>query len=82
MSQQLHWQKSSYSGENMDCVEIASDGHAVHIRESDEPSTVITTTKAKLAAWIQGAKASEFDHLTTTSGCSRAGPGATRHPHK
>ncbi|MCX4687262.1 DUF397 domain-containing protein [Kitasatospora purpeofusca] len=61
---QLNWQKSSYSGENMDCVEIASDGHAVHIRESDEPGAVITTTKAKFTAWLQGAKAGEFDHFT------------------
>ncbi|MEV6971874.1 DUF397 domain-containing protein [Kitasatospora sp. NPDC093806] len=61
---QLNWQKSSYSGENIDCVELASDGELVRIRESDAPAAVITTTKAKLAAWIQGAKAGEFDHLT------------------
>ncbi|MFB8239331.1 DUF397 domain-containing protein [Kitasatospora purpeofusca] len=61
---QLNWQKSTYSGENMDCIEIASDGHAVRIRESDEPSSVSTTTKANLAAWIRGTKVGEFDHLT------------------
>ncbi|MCX4754447.1 DUF397 domain-containing protein [Kitasatospora purpeofusca] len=61
---QLNWQKSTYSGENMDCIEIASDGHDVRIRESDEPSSVITTTKANLAAWIRGTKVGEFDHLT------------------
>ncbi|MEV7186027.1 hypothetical protein [Kitasatospora sp. NPDC093102] len=40
------------------------DGDLVHIRESDDPTTVITTTCTKLHAWIQGAKAGEFDHLT------------------
>ncbi|MFI9329531.1 DUF397 domain-containing protein [Kitasatospora sp. NPDC052868] len=60
---QLNWQKSSFSGERANCVEIATDGDLVHIRESDDPSNVVTTTKAKLDAWIRGAKAGEFDHF-------------------
>ncbi|MEK2488379.1 DUF397 domain-containing protein [Kitasatospora purpeofusca] len=64
MAQELHWRKSTFSGENTDCVEIASDGELVHIRESDDPNVIITTTRAKLTAWIQGAKAGEFDYLT------------------
>ncbi|MFC5663615.1 DUF397 domain-containing protein [Kitasatospora misakiensis] len=64
MSQQLNWQKSTFSGENTDCVEIASNGELVHIRESDDPAAIITTTKAKLTAWLQRTKAGEFDHLT------------------
>ncbi len=63
--EQLNWKKSTFSGENTDCVEIASDGELIHIRESDEPTVAITTTKAKLAAWLQGAKAGEFDHFTS-----------------
>ncbi|MFJ8433550.1 DUF397 domain-containing protein [Kitasatospora sp. NPDC094019] len=62
--EQLNWQKSTYSGENTDCVEIASDGELIHIRESDDPAIAITTTKAKLTTWLQAAKAGEFDHLT------------------
>ncbi|MFD4904467.1 DUF397 domain-containing protein [Kitasatospora purpeofusca] len=62
--EQLNWQKSTFSGENTDCVEIASDGEYVYIRESDDPAIAITTTKAKLSAWLQGAKAGEFDHFT------------------
>ncbi|MFC5663614.1 DUF397 domain-containing protein [Kitasatospora misakiensis] len=62
--EKLNWQKSSYSGDAADCVEIAADGSLIHIRESDDPAIAITTTKAKLAAWLQGAKAGEFDHLT------------------
>ncbi|MCX4754446.1 DUF397 domain-containing protein [Kitasatospora purpeofusca] len=64
MSQELHWQKSTFSGNQANCVEIASDGELIRIRESDDPAIAITTTKAKLAAWLQGAKAGEFDHLT------------------
>ncbi|MFE6866935.1 DUF397 domain-containing protein [Kitasatospora sp. NPDC057692] len=61
--EQFNWQKSTFSGDAAECVEIASDGELVHVRESDEPTTVITT-KAKLATWIRAAKAGEFDHLT------------------
>jgi hypothetical protein len=60
---QLNWQKSSFSGDKADCVEIASKGDLVYIRESDDPTTIVTTTRAKLNAWINGAKAGEFDHF-------------------
>ncbi|MFF2074759.1 DUF397 domain-containing protein [Kitasatospora sp. NPDC058162] len=62
--EQLNWQKSSFSGTNTNCLEIASDSDLVYLRESDDPTTVVTTTRAKLHAWINGAKAGEFDHFT------------------
>ncbi|MET8624795.1 DUF397 domain-containing protein [Kitasatospora sp. NPDC004669] len=61
---QLNWQKSSFSNDQANCVEIASAGELVYIRESDDPTTIVTTTRAKLNAWINGAKAGEFDHFT------------------
>ncbi|WP_030060053.1 MULTISPECIES: DUF397 domain-containing protein [Streptomyces] len=61
---QLSWQKSSFSTDQANCVEIASDGDRVHIRESDDPTTIVTTTRPKLDAWIRGAKAGEFDRFT------------------
>ncbi|MFG3056217.1 DUF397 domain-containing protein [Kitasatospora sp. NPDC048239] len=63
MPQDLTWQKSSFSGNQANCVEIATDGDVVYVRESDDPAKVVTTTKAKLDAWIRGAKAGEFDHF-------------------
>lgn len=33
------------------------------MRQSDNPTEVITTTPAKLAAFLAGAKAGEFDHF-------------------
>ncbi|MEV7187125.1 DUF397 domain-containing protein [Kitasatospora sp. NPDC093102] len=50
-------------GTNTNCLEIASDGELVYIRESDDPTTIVTTTRTKLHAWIRGAKAGEFDHF-------------------
>ncbi|WP_405000661.1 DUF397 domain-containing protein [Kitasatospora cathayae] len=44
-------------------IAVASDGDCIHLRESDDPTTVVSTTRAKLHAWINGAKAGEFDHF-------------------
>jgi hypothetical protein len=59
-----NWQKSSYSGSGSNCLYVATgaDG-TVHIRESDEPDVIVTTTSATLRALIQGIKAAEFDHF-------------------
>ncbi|MFJ5119265.1 DUF397 domain-containing protein [Kitasatospora sp. NPDC088548] len=64
--QQLNWQKPSYSNAEggSTCLELSTGaGDARHLRESDDPDTVITTNTAKLRAFVLGAKAGEFDHL-------------------
>ncbi|MFG2843074.1 DUF397 domain-containing protein [Kitasatospora sp. NPDC048296] len=64
---ELRWQKSSFSGSNEggNCVELAAGAEDVrHLRESDDPSVIVTTSTAKLRAFILGAKAGEFDHLS------------------
>ncbi|RGD61027.1 DUF397 domain-containing protein [Kitasatospora xanthocidica] len=62
----LVWQKASYSdAEGADnCLELAQgNGDLCHVRESDDPSIILTTTTTKLRAFLLGAKAGEFDHL-------------------
>ncbi|MER5770994.1 DUF397 domain-containing protein [Streptomyces sp. NPDC001985] len=63
MSAPIRWQKSSSGGGGENCVEIARHEGSILLRESDTPGTVITTDRAKLAAFIQGVKAGEFDHF-------------------
>jgi len=58
---EIQWRKSSYSQGNGNCIEIAGIGDGVLIRESDEPATVVKTSRAKWIAFIAGAKAGEFD---------------------
>lgn len=55
----VNWQKSSFSGGTTgnECVEIAADGGAIRLRESDAPATVVTTTPQALAALIRAVKA-------------------------
>ncbi|MFE9658753.1 DUF397 domain-containing protein [Streptomyces sp. NPDC005955] len=63
MSAVIRWQKSTYSNGDTQCVELASTANGILLRESDAPGTVVTTTPAKLRAFLLGVKAGEFDHL-------------------
>jgi Domain of unknown function (DUF397) len=59
------WQKSSFSGgEGANCVEVARAAPGVHLRESDDPGIVITTTPDRLAALIGAVKGGVLDDLT------------------
>ncbi|MCX4549273.1 DUF397 domain-containing protein [Streptomyces sp. NBC_01387] len=61
----IQWRKSSKSadadGDN--CLELAEQGGEILMRESDNPGVVIHTTRAKLRAFLGGAKEGEFDDL-------------------
>ncbi|OIJ95109.1 DUF397 domain-containing protein [Streptomyces sp. MUSC 14] len=59
----IQWRKSSYSEQSGNCIEVAVVDGQVLVRESDEPGVVVRTTRAKLAAFVAGAKAGEFDDL-------------------
>ncbi|MFD0396457.1 DUF397 domain-containing protein [Kitasatospora sp. NPDC127121] len=56
------WQKSSFSGSVENCVEVRTANGTVELRESDEGHLIIPTTPAHFAAFLQAAKAGEFDH--------------------
>jgi hypothetical protein len=64
-SHPLGWRKSSYSAEGA-CFEVAPlpDGN-IAIRNSNRPSLGVTIfTRHEMAAFLQGAKAGEFDDMT------------------
>ncbi|MCX4865239.1 DUF397 domain-containing protein [Streptomyces sp. NBC_00825] len=65
MTDAINWQKSSFSGadNNQSCIELAPVDGSIKIRESDDPDIVVTTSVAKLRAFVLGVKAGEFDHL-------------------
>lgn len=59
MTQQTVWQKSSYSGggDSSDCVELSAQRNGtVKLRESDAPSTELSTTPEGLAHLIRQVK--------------------------
>lgn len=57
------WRKSSFSFSNGNCVEIkVPDGSTVLVRDSkDQSGPVLQFTAAEWNAFVQGAKAGEFD---------------------
>ncbi|MEV5532387.1 DUF397 domain-containing protein [Streptomyces prunicolor] len=62
MSHALHWQKSTFSdgGEGNTCVELAATPTTLHLRESDNPGTELTTSTAPLTHLIRGLKSGLF----------------------
>jgi hypothetical protein len=62
----LKWRKSSYSGNNGACVEVAplNDGR-VAVRDSKDPQgPALFFTRTEFTAWLSGVRAGEFDDLT------------------
>jgi hypothetical protein len=55
MSHGINWQKSSFSsgGDAANCVEVAVTPQTLLLRESDEPGTVLETSRPQLAALIR-----------------------------
>jgi uncharacterized protein DUF397 len=62
----LHWIKSNASIANNACVELAVDGDFVLLRHSRQPDAKIRYTRAELAAFFEGVRNHEFDHLLET----------------
>jgi hypothetical protein len=59
MTAPLTWQKSTYSQEHGDCLELTAHGGAVLLRESDDPTVILTTTRTDLAHFIQFLKVAQ-----------------------
>lgn len=58
------WRKSTFSGAQGNCLEIAPTADGAAIRNSNRPEDgVILYTAAEIAAFLAGAKAGEFDDL-------------------
>jgi Domain of unknown function (DUF397) len=58
------WRKSTYSGEEGNCIELAATPTGVDVRDSkDSDGPVLHFTRAELAAFLAGCRAGEFDDL-------------------
>jgi hypothetical protein len=58
------WIKATRSGDRGDCVEMRCHAGGVEVRDSKDPhGPVLRFTPSEFAAWLDGAKKAEFDHL-------------------
>ncbi|WKK26624.1 DUF397 domain-containing protein [Streptomyces olivoreticuli] len=56
-----NWQKSSYSGDASNCLNIAAtDDSTLLLRESDNPTSILSPSAAKLGALISAVKGNRF----------------------
>ncbi|SHI03954.1 DUF397 domain-containing protein [Streptomyces sp. 3214.6] len=57
------WQKSSFSGggDGNNCLELASTPTTLHLRESDTPTTVLTTTPTTVAHLLAGIRSDSLE---------------------
>jgi hypothetical protein len=57
------WRMSSFT-DGMNCVEVATIGDAVALRDSKDPAgPVLHFTRGEMLAFLRGAKAGEFDDM-------------------
>ncbi|MBB0231866.1 DUF397 domain-containing protein [Streptomyces calidiresistens] len=62
----LDWVRAEVEdGSDEHCFEVALDGGWVHIRQTDDPAAIVTTTRSKWDAFVLGVRNNEFDHFVT-----------------
>ncbi|MDX3068739.1 MULTISPECIES: DUF397 domain-containing protein [Streptomyces] len=62
-------------------IEIAyGAGELVHLRETGDPGTIVTTTRTKWDAFTRGVRAGEFDHFTEPDATPGPAPGDALRP--
>jgi hypothetical protein len=59
----IKWTKARSSVGANACVELASSGEMIALRDSKNPVVRLHFTRAEISAFLQGAKDGEFDHL-------------------
>lgn len=58
------WIKASASDSGGQCVEMRRFGGMVEVRDSKDPQGAVLRFRAdEFAAWLDGARSGEFDHL-------------------
>ncbi|MFD0639028.1 DUF397 domain-containing protein [Catenulispora yoronensis] len=65
MTDGLQWRKAAASNGTGACVELASpEAGVILLRDSKDPQgAVLTFTRTEIAAFLDGAKAGEFDEF-------------------
>ena len=58
------WRKSSYSGTQGECVEVAGAGDSLAVRNSNHPDAgTIVLAAGAASSWVRAIRAGEYDDL-------------------
>ena len=57
----VEWQRSTYTANSNNCIEVRTVDGLVELRESDDGDIIVRTTPIKFAKFLQGIRAGEFD---------------------
>ncbi|HET9657645.1 MAG TPA: DUF397 domain-containing protein [Kineosporiaceae bacterium] len=61
---EVGWIKAAASAQGGNCVQMRRHHHGIEVRDSKDPGgPILHFTDAEFAAWVDGAKKAEFDHL-------------------
>ncbi|MDV9169465.1 DUF397 domain-containing protein [Streptomyces sp. W16] len=61
------WQKSSYSGEAANCVNVAAmPDDTLHLRESDDPDRILAVNREGLSALLTAVKSDRLSAIALT----------------
>ncbi|MFF0289607.1 DUF397 domain-containing protein [Streptomyces sp. NPDC005262] len=74
---ELTWVRAAPEGEEGSgpWIELAFDPDGlVHLRETSDPTNIVTTTRTKWEAFAKGVMAGEFDHFAELDNQSPATP--------
>lgn len=65
MNNDTAWIKASRSGGSGDCVEMRRHDGTIQVRDTKQlgQGPTLNFTESEFAAWLDGAKKGEFDHL-------------------
>ena len=60
------WRKSSFSGPDTNCVELADAGNEILVRDTKDNGTgpVLHISRSEMAALVAAIKAGHYDELT------------------
>ncbi|WP_443034263.1 DUF397 domain-containing protein [Streptomyces sp. BE147] len=82
---ELRWIRAAPEGEAEGpgpWIEVAEGqgDDLIHLRETSDPATVVTTTRTKWEAFVKGVLAGEFDHFAEIEAESDTGGHTGGHP--
>jgi Domain of unknown function (DUF397) len=60
----MQWQKSSFSTNGVECIELASSVESLYVRESDAPGTLLVASPKALRALLSRVREGRFDYLS------------------